>query len=81
MLHWLTRIALELLGQGGFGYSFDTLTEEGSNPLADDLKAVMYVFLSAVYQLVANDFGFPLVRLSDLSCLCPDSSPFTRLCA
>jgi len=28
-LSWMTRVALELIGQGGLGYSFDPLTEDG----------------------------------------------------
>ncbi|PPQ86419.1 hypothetical protein CVT25_003541 [Psilocybe cyanescens] len=28
LLHWMSRAALELIGQGGLGYSFDPLTEE-----------------------------------------------------
>ncbi|KAF6751307.1 cytochrome P450 [Ephemerocybe angulata] len=29
MLQWMTRTALELIGQSGFGYSFDTLEPDG----------------------------------------------------
>ena len=28
LLHWLHRTALELVGQGGLGYSFDSLSED-----------------------------------------------------
>ena len=28
ILHWMSRTALELVGQSGLGYSFDTLTED-----------------------------------------------------
>lgn len=43
MLHWMTRTALELLGQGGFGHSFDSLEDETTNPLAEDIKGLLYV--------------------------------------
>ncbi|KAI0684489.1 cytochrome P450 [Cytidiella melzeri] len=38
MLHWLSRSALESIGQGGLGYSFDPLTEKKPNKYADALK-------------------------------------------
>lgn len=28
MVNWLTRTALELIGQAGIGYTFDSLTSE-----------------------------------------------------
>lgn len=33
MLSWTTRIALELIGQGGLGHSFDTLEPDTPIPL------------------------------------------------
>jgi len=27
LMHWMTRLSLELIGQSGLGYSFDDLTE------------------------------------------------------
>jgi hypothetical protein len=30
MLHWLSRTALELIGQGGLGYSFEDFSDNGS---------------------------------------------------
>ncbi|KAH9939786.1 cytochrome P450 [Epithele typhae] len=41
MLGWSTRIALELIGQGGLGYSFDPLTEDTANPYGDAMKILM----------------------------------------
>lgn len=38
ILHWMTRTALELIGQGGLGYSFDPLTENIVNPYAKAIK-------------------------------------------
>lgn len=41
ILNWVSRTALELIGQGGLGYSFDPLTESVRNPFADALKEFM----------------------------------------
>ncbi|THH32676.1 hypothetical protein EUX98_g1523 [Antrodiella citrinella] len=41
MLSWMTRAALELVGQGGLGYSFDPLDRDWKNPFAEDLKALV----------------------------------------
>lgn len=39
MLGWMTRTALELIGQSGFGYSFDTLEENAKeHPFATSIK-------------------------------------------
>ncbi|PCH40502.1 cytochrome P450 [Wolfiporia cocos MD-104 SS10] len=39
-LHWFGRAALELIGQGGLGYSFDPLTEQVPNAYGDAFKAI-----------------------------------------
>lgn len=41
----MTRTALEIIGQAGLGYSFDTLTDadEGS-PYATAVKELLYVY-------------------------------------
>ena len=39
------RTALELVGQGMMGYSFDPLTEEVHNDFAEAVKSFMCVFL------------------------------------
>ncbi|KAF5313458.1 hypothetical protein D9611_008461 [Ephemerocybe angulata] len=42
VLHWMTRTALELIGQGGVGYSFDTLTEDSKeHPFSSSLKRLI----------------------------------------
>lgn len=42
MLDWMGRTALELIGQGGLGYSLDPLTPAAvSNSFGDALKAFM----------------------------------------
>ncbi|KIP09651.1 hypothetical protein PHLGIDRAFT_86237 [Phlebiopsis gigantea 11061_1 CR5-6] len=38
MLDWMGRTALELIGQGGLGYSFDPLTVRTKNEFGDALK-------------------------------------------
>ena len=38
-LSWAVRVALELIGQGGLGYSFDPLTEDKRDAYADAIKA------------------------------------------
>lgn len=45
MLNWMSRTALELVGQGGLGYSFDPLVEDSKNTFGEALKAVVYVLL------------------------------------
>lgn len=45
MLEWMSRTALELIGQGGLGYSFDPLVEDIDNSLGDAMKALVYVGL------------------------------------
>ncbi|KAI0648471.1 cytochrome P450 [Trametes meyenii] len=39
VLGWMGRTALELIGQGGLGYSFDPLTEDVADEFADAIKA------------------------------------------
>jgi hypothetical protein len=38
MMHWLNRTALELIGQGGLGHSFDPLVEEMRSDFATAIK-------------------------------------------
>lgn len=37
----MSRTALELVGQGGLGYSFDPLVENAKNNFGEALKAVL----------------------------------------
>lgn len=37
------RLALELVGQGGLGWSFDPLTEDVQNPFGNALKRLLSV--------------------------------------
>lgn len=44
VLHWMTRTALELIGQSGMGYSFDTLEDENDyHPYSRSVKRFMCV--------------------------------------
>ena len=41
MAMWMGRTALELIGQGGLGYSFDPLTKNQENAYGQALKDLM----------------------------------------
>ena len=43
MLHWMNRTALELIGQGGLGHSFDPLTEDVRHTFGDAIKELVWV--------------------------------------
>ena len=43
MLEWMSRTALELVGQAGLGYSFDPLTTNMRNAFGEALKELQYV--------------------------------------
>lgn len=38
---WMTRVALEIVGQSGLGYSFETLDETKSNQYAAAVKMLL----------------------------------------
>ena len=41
---WMTRTALELIGQSGLGYSFEPLTEDGNDHIfSKSVKELVYV--------------------------------------
>ncbi|KAF9815150.1 hypothetical protein IEO21_04768 [Rhodonia placenta] len=46
MLEWMSRTALELIGQGGLGHSFDPLVKEVDNTYGHALKALMPALFS-----------------------------------
>ncbi|KAI0789219.1 cytochrome P450 [Abortiporus biennis] len=54
MLRWIGRTALELVGQGGLGYSFDPLIEDKPNAFGDAMKNL----LPTVFQLQLIRFTF-----------------------
>ena len=41
MAAWMGRTALELIGQGGLGYSFDKLVSDTKDSLAISLKSFL----------------------------------------
>ncbi|EMD31882.1 hypothetical protein CERSUDRAFT_88470 [Gelatoporia subvermispora B] len=41
VLSWMGRAALELIGQGGLGYSFDPLAKDASDPLGEAIKSLL----------------------------------------
>jgi len=44
MLHWMSRAALEYIGQGGLGYSFRNLDDEGEpNEYSHAVRDFTYV--------------------------------------
>ena len=44
MLSWIGRTALELIGRGGLGYSFDPLVAESTDKLTESVKSFVFVF-------------------------------------
>lgn len=43
ILSWMGRTALELIGQGGLGYSFDDLVSNTPDEFGESIKALVYV--------------------------------------
>ena len=43
ILAWMGRAALELVGRGGLGYSFDDLVSQSRNEFAQAVKALKFV--------------------------------------
>ena len=41
MLNWMGRTALELVGQGGLGYSFDPLVADTKDGFGDAIKNLL----------------------------------------
>ncbi len=44
VLGWMGRVALELIGQTGIGYSFDPLTENVADAYAEAVKSFACVW-------------------------------------
>lgn len=42
-MDWMGRVALELVGQGGLGYSFDPLLRDTKDEYGDAIKNFTYV--------------------------------------
>ncbi|KAH6919088.1 cytochrome P450 [Coprinopsis sp. MPI-PUGE-AT-0042] len=61
---WITRGALEIIGQGGFGYSFDTLSQHDKpHPFASSVK-ILFRLMNDTQPMQL--FIFPLVRKYNL---------------
>lgn len=43
MLLWMSRAALELIGQAGLGYSFESFERENPNPYTKAVKELQLV--------------------------------------
>ena len=41
ILEWMSRVALEIVGQAGLGYSFDALDEGKSNRYSSAVKMLL----------------------------------------
>ncbi|OJT02020.1 Docosahexaenoic acid omega-hydroxylase CYP4F3 [Trametes pubescens] len=61
ILNWMGRTALELIGQGGLGHSFDPLTEDVADEFADSVKA--YFPVQTQLNMVVRQFMPYLVRI------------------
>ena len=44
VLEWMARLALELVGQAGLGWSFDPLTDDTPREYTAAVKQFLYVF-------------------------------------
>ncbi|KAI0754104.1 cytochrome P450 [Daedaleopsis nitida] len=56
ILMWMGRTALELIGQGGLGHSFDPLVEESSDSFAEAVKAFVPSFAEVLWARVAAPY-------------------------
>lgn len=56
MLHWISRAALEYIGQAGMGYSFDSLDPQGNiqNQYTKAVKNFASVYFVSLIPLVGN---------------------------
>lgn len=43
VMKWMSRVALEYIGQGGLGYSFNALEENGTDTYSDALRRLPFV--------------------------------------
>ncbi len=62
ILNWMGRTALELVGQGGLGYSFDPLVATTKNAFGDSLKALVFVSYILLYAYLPSDMFFCYLR-------------------
>ena len=57
MLKWMGRAALELVGQGTIGYSFDPLVADAADEYGEAIKKLMCVLPLFVF-FVASVYGY-----------------------
>lgn len=62
LLAWMGRAALELIGQGGFGHSFDPLVEQTPNPYADAVKSLVPAITGLIFYRMVIHLVDPLVE-------------------
>ena len=59
---WMARTALELIGQSGLGYSFDSLTEDATpHPYSDSVKKLVWVLFTLQSETFLNNRPRPTV--------------------
>ncbi|EKM56480.1 uncharacterized protein PHACADRAFT_253633 [Phanerochaete carnosa HHB-10118-sp] len=63
VLNWMGRAALELIGQGGFGHSFDPLVEDVQNDFADAVKDFMPTLSRLVFFRLMIHLLDPFIEL------------------
>ena len=59
MFDWLSRLALELVGQAGIGYSFDTLADGEKCEYTAVVKDLMFVFFDRRTNEYPDNETFP----------------------
>ncbi|KAF9448716.1 cytochrome P450 [Macrolepiota fuliginosa MF-IS2] len=64
ILHWMTRTALELIGQSGMGYSFDSLVDDNDcHPYSSSLTGGPVGFFANQFAFhIAAKFKLPLLK-------------------
>ena len=63
MLEWMGRVALELIGQGGLGHSFDPLTADSQDKFTQAIKSFACVYRTG-HMITLADQDLPSDRLS-----------------
>lgn len=65
VLAWMGRTALELIGRGGLGHSFDRLVAESKDEFTESLKRFMFV--STIYLSLGSISPYALDSFSFLA--------------
>ncbi|KXN82785.1 Cytochrome P450 3A16 [Leucoagaricus sp. SymC.cos] len=60
ILHWMSRTALELIGQSGMGYSFDALTDDEAHHIYAKSMKEFNSLNSGSFGFFSGQFVFPL---------------------